>query len=203
MVCGCDWAFNKSSFNWDAGGNRIKLDLGGYNQRVKTVVANSGMNGYVTSSGERTAFLHVSDAVTQLSYIPFKGSAGFRLDVAADVTFAALSDTTGAIEVLDGRLALASTGCWPNCPKVTVAGDGVFAVESAGAVSGKAAVCINDGGVIDIPAGVELVVGSLVVDGVELSSGRYSDTEGSAKSHFKSGGGTLVVRGPGVKIFVK
>jgi hypothetical protein len=58
-------------------------------------------------------------------------------------------------------------------------------------------------GVIDIPAGVELVVGSLVVDGVELSSGRYSDTEGSARSHFKSGGGTLVVRGPGVKIFVK
>ena len=203
IACGCDWAFNRATLNWDAGSVRIRLDLGGYNQRVKTVTANSAMNGYVTSSGESPAFLHVSDAVRQSSYIPFKGSAGFRLDVAADVTFAAVSDTVGAIEVLDGRLTLASTGSWPNCPKVTVAGDGVFAVEAAGAVSRKARVHVGDEGVVDIPSGVELTVGALVVDGVELPSGRYSDVEGSAKSHFRTGGGTLVVRGESLKMFVR
>jgi hypothetical protein len=47
------------------------------------------------------------------------------------------------------------------------------------------------------------VVGALVVDGVELPSGRYSDVEGSAKRHFRAGGGTLVVRGESLKLFVR
>lgn len=203
VVCGCDWAFNKASLNWNTGGNRIKLDLGGYNQRVKTVEADSAMNGYVTSNGG-PAFLHVSDATSQLSYIPFKGEAGFRLDVPADVTMAALSDTTGAIEVLDGKLTLASSGGWPNSTSVTVKGNGIFAVQARGAVSREATVSVAESGMIDIPAGVGLRVRKFIVDGVALPGGCYSDTQGIAKSHFTPGGGTLIVVSEGCfRMFVR
>jgi hypothetical protein len=180
----------------------MKIDLGGYNQRSKSIKSDTvgagtanGINGYVTSTGG-PAMLFVSESTVQTNRVPFKSQAGFCLDVPADVVMNAVDcDTSGELKVLDGKVTIAAAGAWPNCPKVTVGGDGVFAVEAAGAVSRKARVYTGDDGVIDIPSGVELVVGALVVDGVELPSGRYSDVEGSAKRHFRAGGGTLVVRG--------
>ena len=181
----------------------MKLDLGGYNQRVKSIASEANMNGYITSSGDNAAFLHVSQASEQICHTPFLGKAGFRLDVDANVTMNVQSSSEGAIEVLDGKVTLASSGGWPNCSKVTVSGDGVFAVEANGAVSRDAVVSLDEAGVVDIPAGGRLVVESLFVDGKKLPSGRYSDTEGSAKSHFRSGGGTLVVCGPFFGILIR
>jgi hypothetical protein len=210
VVCGVEWALNKSQVHWDTGYYHAKVDLGGYNQRAKSIKSDTisagtanGINGYVTSTGG-PAMLFVSESTVQTNRVPFKSQAGFCLDVPANVVMNAVDcDTSGELKVLDGKVTIAAAGAWPNCPKVTVGGDGVFAVEAAGAVSRKARVYAGDDGVIDIPSGVELVVGALVVDGVELPSGRYSDVEGSAKRHFRAGGGTLVVRGESLKLFVR
>ena len=203
LLGGCEWAFNGSELHWSTGGQHMKMDLGGYNQRVKSIASAANMNGYITSSGDNAAFLHVSQAAEQVCHTPFLGNAGFRLDVNANVTMNVQSSSEGALEVLDGNLTLAPGGEWPNCTSVKIAGDGVFAVGAAGAVSRKATISVSDAGLIDIPAGVNLVVESFFVNGVKLPSGLYSDAKGSAKAHFKSGGGTLVVSGTGLKIFMR
>ena len=116
-------------------------------------------------------------------YVAAKFTGGLSLKMGGTGTLLltnAVSSTSGGIEVTNGTVKIASDAAWTNASYIAVGGTGRLEI---GAETGlgrlatfpkTAALSLSDEGVLSIPDGDTLRLGSLTVDGTAFSCGRYT-----------------------------
>ena len=157
-----------------------KIDLNGFDQEVrkfvvaKFVQASSG-HGFVSATPAKFRFVGTSVPSFGARW-SFYGSAGFEWDPqTADTTFVqsnAVSETRGALAVTSGKYRLANGASFTSLSSFSVGATATFEVESGSGVNFLAGACtIAEGATFNLPAGVNLKVGTLQLGEQSVSVG--------------------------------
>ena len=105
------------------------------------------------------------------------------------------------MEVTGGTLQFDADSSWLVGTNVTVRGTGTLAINSANTFNEEFAVVhFEDGGKIDVPAGVAQKFAEGWVDGVKLPPNRY--TAANLPAHV-SGAGAIIIAGQGMMILFR
>lgn len=170
-------------------------------------------NGYVT--GTVGSSLKLTGAADAVELPPFVGEAAFENAGTATRTMRRASSSSGVLTVSGGTLVLAAPGesyngvaqsatdfnggAWTN-GSVMVTG-GTLRLNHQKAL-GKKQVLTLTGGTVEIPSGVTVTVGRLVVNGKEMDIGTYRT---GSFGGLVSGGGAIYCRGmnPGLMLLLR
>ena len=137
-------------------------------------------------------------------YVAAKFTGGLSLKMGGTGTLLltnAVSSTSGGIEVTNGTVRIAPNAAWTNASYVAVGGTGRLEIEAENGLGRlatfpkTAALSLSDEGVLSIPNGDTLRLGSLTVDGAAFSCGRYTYATAPAalKAHLADTTGTIVI----------
>ena len=112
-----------------------------------------------------------------------------------------VATSCGDVEVTGGTLQFDADSSWLVGTNVTVRGTGTLAINSANTFNEEFAVVhFEDGGKIDVPAGVAQKFAEGWVDGVKLPPNRY--TAANLPAHV-SGAGAIIIAGQGMMILFR
>ena len=145
--------------------------------------------------------IHVTEANL---YVAAKFTGGLSLKMGGTGTLLltnAVSSTSGGIEVTNGIVKIASDAAWTNASYIAVGGTGRLEIEAETGLGRlatfpkTAALSLSGEGVLSIPDGDELRLGSLTVDGAAFSCGRYTYATAPAvlKAHLAETEGSIVI----------
>ena len=160
--------------------------------------AGSLLEVYGAQEADTTGYIHIPSDVL---YVAAKFAGGLSLKMSGAGTLVmtnATSSTTGGVEVVSGTVRFASDAAWPNASRVDVGGTGRLEI-AAGSVrtfGHKAALSLSGSGVLAIPDGHAMRVGSLSVDGEPVTPGAYTYATAPAalKAHLAETTGAIVIR---------
>jgi len=135
----------------------------------------------------------------------FRGSTGTLLLTNA------VSSTSGGIEVTNGTVRIAPNAAWTNATYIAVGGTGRLEIEAATGLGRLAtfpkttALSLSGEGVLSIPDGDNLRFGSLTVDGVAFSCGRYTYATAPEplKAHLAETTGSIVIGRTGTLFLIQ
>ena len=125
-------------------------------------------------------YQHVTEANL---YVAAKFTGGLSLKMGGTGTLLltnAVSSTSGGIEVTNGTVKIVSSAAWTNASYVAVGGTGRLEIDAAAGLGRletfpkTVALSLSGEGVVSIPDGDELRLGSLTVDGTAFPCGRYT-----------------------------
>ena len=170
----------------DKGASSATFDLNGYDQTFRSVgFYNSlsvepdwtGLKLYVTSSIPATLTMTGSTAKRQ--GVRFTGAAGFRyVGTGAWTNTLFRSTTTGTLTVGDGTNKGEVFFDWgARWDGDVVLDGGRFGCDTSNGIGHKAKVTISNGGKLIVPAGVNLRVREVTVDGVKQPDGVYQNVD--------------------------
>lgn len=181
-----------------------KLDLNGFDNTFSPTYVMS--NGEVYSPTPAVWTTKTTGARAITSGVSFTGCAGFVL-TEGSVTFSRSQASTNAtVAVSGGTLTFAQGVTWGGATNVVVSGSGRLVMAHSRTFSKNAVLSISGTGVVEIPQGVSLNVGDMVVDGETVQHGTYGSAESGADAtyaaHF-AGGGTVRVGASGFFLIVR
>ena len=115
------------------------------------------------------------------------------------------TSTNATVAVSGGTLTFAQGVTWGGATNVVVSGSGRLVMAHSRTFSKNAVLSISGTGVVEIPQGVSLNVGDMVVDGETVQHGTYGSAESGADAtyaaHF-AGGGTVRVGASGFVLII-
>ena len=185
------------------------FDLGGYDQGFASafgwgesyqsaIINGKTIGSYSVISSSTAAQLCSRHADEAKTWWTFSGAAGYRMEGSGSITFMTDSDTCGELTVTNGTMSLAAGVKWRNCPKITVSGEGTFNVSANGAFNKNITLDVRDQGVVNIPAGVVLLVRNLYLDGgttpIVGEWGSSTSSAANKNAHFSGNG--KIIAGP-------
>jgi autotransporter-associated beta strand protein len=175
----------------------------------KTATFNGGEGSLLEVYGAQVPDDGDAPHVTETNlYVAAKFTGGLSLKMGGTGTLIltnAVSSTSGGIEVTNGTVKIASNAAWTNASYIAVGGTGRLEIDAATGLGRletfpeTAALSLSGEGVISIPDGDELRLGSLSVDGSRFSCGRftYATAPAALKAHLAETTGSIVVRRTG------
>jgi len=186
--------------------DKTTIDLAGTRQQFGTLklfdAQSNGFHPVVSNSTERAGTLYVRQTADFTQQGTFGGNLNLSFGGTATTTLSRPSTAVGTLEVTGGTLAFTAAASWQGATNVAVRGaTSKIALASGDTFCKKATLALDDGGKIEIAAGVTQQVLLLQANGMPRPNGRYT-----AASHpdLVSGGGTLRVDdGNGFAIMIK
>ena len=173
--------------------------------------AGSLLEVYGAQVPDSSGNIHVTDGNL---YVAATFTGGLSLKMGGTGTLLltnAVSSTSGGIEVTNGVVRFASDAAWTNASYVAVSGTGRLEIDAETGLGRlatfpkTAALSLSGEGVVSIPDGGELRLGSLSVDGVKFSCGRftYATAPAALKAHLAETTGAILVGRTGTVFLLK